>query len=140
MITIYHGRRQYWPLIACLVHLMHNTNFELSVYEKLSADWWKKSFIAMGSDDKGNAVCCLAHGAYRCLYRRALAGMAAVFGLDIVFCDIDYLLYQKLNNTRFMLAFVVIASYLPRFLWKITSRIIISTLIPAIICNQEELR
>jgi hypothetical protein len=140
MITIYHGRRPYGPLIACLVHLRRSQKFELSVYDKLTADWRKKPFITIGLDDKGNAICCLSHGAYRCLYRRALAGMAAVFGLDMVFCDIDYLLYQKLNNTRFMLAFVVIASYIPRLLGGIASRIMINILIPAIISNQEELR
>jgi len=89
MIIIYHGRRPYLPLLACALHLGLHRGAEPFLPAYLKHDWRAVPFIVAGADRNGAAVCCLVRGRYGGLYWRALAGVAAIFGLSIAWVDVE---------------------------------------------------
>jgi len=89
MIVIYHGRRPYPPLLACAAHLGLDRGAEPFLPAGLGRDWRKAPLMAAGRDEGGAMVFCLVHGRYGGLYRRALTGMAGIFGLSVAWADMD---------------------------------------------------
>ncbi|MBP2642916.1 MAG: hypothetical protein H6Q67_803 [Firmicutes bacterium] len=110
MIVIYHGRRMFWPYIACQFYLNTGDSNCVSLAPSVSKH---QPLMKVGIDGAGTVVYCLAHGAYRCLYRRALTGMSTLFGLPLVFYDVDYLLYKKARHNIGLRLLVLAAAYIP---------------------------
>jgi hypothetical protein len=106
MIIIYHGRRPYPPLLACALHLGLLSGAEPFLPGGLRRDWRAAPLLVAGADRGGATVCCLVHGRHGGLYRRALIGMAAVFGLSLAFIDLDRRLSETdiMTRTGFLLA------------------------------------
>ncbi|MBP2649843.1 MAG: hypothetical protein H6Q74_668 [Firmicutes bacterium] len=136
MIIIYHGRRLFWPYLACLLHLKRTTGAKQFSHERVIL--WQQALMTVGTDEAGNAICCLAHGRYRCLYRRALAGVAQVFGLKVLFLDIDYLLLQEVKYNVFRRFLLVVANYIPWLFGKFAGESAIHLLSSALSTQQEE--
>jgi hypothetical protein len=89
MIIIYHSRRPYLPVLACALHLGLLRGAEPFLPGGLRHDWRAAPLLVAGNDREGAKVCCLVHGRHRGLYWRALAGMAAIFGLSLACVDLD---------------------------------------------------
>lgn len=89
MNIIYHARRPYLPLLACALHLGLDNKAEPFLPAELRRDWRTEPLLVVGRDRAGAAVCCLAHGRYRGLYRRTFVGMAGIFSLSLAWVDLD---------------------------------------------------
>ncbi|MDT8901200.1 hypothetical protein [Anaeroselena agilis] len=89
MNVIYHARRPFLPQLACALHLGLENEAEPFLPESRAHDWQAEPLLIAGPDATGATVCCLAHGRYRGLYRRALAGMAGIFTFSLAWVDLD---------------------------------------------------
>lgn len=109
MITIYHGIRPWFPVLACCRHLGIKSDTE-----RLKGwNWRIQPLRFIGYDQNGGAVCCLVHGRYQELYKRALQGIAAIFGLAVSWVDIEYLLCRQSRNRFLTYVGLPLARYMP---------------------------
>ncbi|MDR3591449.1 MAG: hypothetical protein P4N41_17480 [Negativicutes bacterium] len=107
MITIYHGVRPALPQAACRVRL------EDGGPAGSDRNWRENPLFIAGRDSAGYTVCCLVHGRHRGLYRRALAGTAALFGLSVRWVDTDALLWQEMGQNFFRFITLLLYNYFP---------------------------
>jgi len=107
MITIYHGVRPALPQEACCQRL--------GCEGPPSQSWnWRASPLwVAGKASGGDTVCCLVHGRYHGLYRRALEGIASLFGISVSWVNTDALLWQEFENDFAGFLSLMLFNYFP---------------------------
>lgn len=100
MIIVYNGSRPYLPLLACSLHFGLTTGAEAFLQRGLQWDWRREPLYIIGKDRAGNSVGCLVHGRHQAIYRRALTGTGAIFGLELACPDLDRLLADPLVRLK----------------------------------------
>jgi hypothetical protein len=134
MITIYHGIRPALPQAACNIHLGGR------LPAGLLRNWRANPLWVAGKDTGGNTVCCLVHGCHHGLYRRALAGIASLFGITVRWVDTDALLWKELKNDFSGFVTLMLFTYFPGMTGRGTRRSIDHWIGSRVLDQQEERR
>lgn len=109
MIVIYHGAKLYLPLMACCLHLDAQALFG----NYLEKDWRQMPFQVVGNDEAGNTICCLVHGRYRGVYRRAIMGTGRSFGVKLRCIDIESMVLRSSRRDILKSMGLKLAGFLP---------------------------
>jgi hypothetical protein len=112
MITLYHGKKPYIPLLAAYTHLAVK-DAACKIDNGLDLNWRQQPLFFAGKDKYDGSVGCLVHGSHQALYCRAVNGIAAVFGFEVRCLDADKLftsILPKSLNSKFLL---LLASHIP---------------------------
>lgn len=112
-ITVYHGAKPYFPLLACCQHLGYLRDSDPVVMTGSDWNWHNNPLCILGPDKNGAVVCCMVHGRYGGLYRRSIEGAAAIFGLTVNCIDVDDLLFRQVQSNVSALAGYMLVKYLP---------------------------
>jgi hypothetical protein len=114
MIHIYHAARAYWPLLAGLQHLGYIKDKDPRKQLPGCWKWQINPLYTIGRDETGNLVCCLVHGRHGGLYRRAIDGITAIFGMQVHCVDVDQLLFTYYGQNIISWFNALLAQYMPR--------------------------
>ncbi len=134
MITIYHGVRPSLPQAVCHARLNRLGPADLPW------DWRENPLRVAGKDTAGDTVCCLAHGRHQGLYRRALAGVTALFGVAVSWVDVDALRWREMDRDLSGFLTLMLFNYFPWLPGERFRRSIDEWIAAQVLTGQEERR